>query len=83
MNERMIMGLNWTDKVAFALQDANRNNARGLDQWLQYGRAGSVADIRNALRNLGTPWVNTIAADRHVPSRSLRGTDRRGRPPRA
>ena len=24
-----------------------------------------MADIRNALRNLGTPWVNTIAADRH------------------
>ena len=59
------MGLNWTDKVAYALQDANRNNARGLDQWLQYGRARSVADMRNALRNLGTPWVNTIAADRH------------------
>ncbi|HKX43741.1 MAG TPA: penicillin acylase family protein [Burkholderiaceae bacterium] len=58
------MGLNWTDKVAFALQDANRNNVRGLDQWLQYGRARSVADIRNALRNLGTAWVNTIAADR-------------------
>ena len=59
------MGLNWTDKIAFALQDANRNNARGLDQWLQYGRAKSVADMRGALRNLGTPWVNTIAADRH------------------
>jgi len=59
------MGLSWTDKVAFALQDANRNNARGLDQWLRYGRASSVADLRNALRNLGTPWVNTIAADRH------------------
>ena len=58
------MGLNWTDKLAFALQDANRGNARSLDQWLQYGRAGSVADIRKALRNLGTPWVNTIAADR-------------------
>ena len=59
------MGLNWTDKVAFALQDANRNNGRGLDQWLQYGRATSVTDIRNALGHLGTPWVNTIAVDRH------------------
>ncbi|MBV9890663.1 MAG: penicillin acylase family protein [Rhizobacter sp.] len=59
------MGLNWTDKIAFALQDANRNNTRGLDQWLQYGRARGVADMRKALRNLGTPWVNTIAADRH------------------
>ena len=59
------MGLNWTGTVAFALQDANRNNARGLDQWLQYGRATSVADMRYALRRLGTPWVNTIAADRH------------------
>ena len=59
------LGLNWTDKVAFALQDANRSNARGFDQWLRYGRATGVADIRSALRNLGTPWVNTIAADRH------------------
>ena len=59
------MGLTWTDKVAFALHDANRDNARGFDQWLQYARAASVADIRDALRNLGTPWVNTIAADRH------------------
>jgi len=59
------MGLDWTDKVAFALQDANRGNARGLDQWLHYGRARSVADMRDALRSLGTPWVNTIAADRH------------------
>src|SRR5689334_7567470 len=59
------MGLDWTDKVAFALQDANRGNARGLDQWLHYGRARSVADMREALRSLGTPWVNTIAADRH------------------
>jgi acyl-homoserine-lactone acylase len=58
------MGLTWTDKIAFALQDANRNNARSLDQWLQYGRARSVADMRSAMRNLGTPWVNTIAADR-------------------
>jgi len=59
------MGLEWTDKIAFALQDANRNNARGLDQWLQYARARSVADVRAALRNLGTPWVNTIATDRY------------------
>jgi acyl-homoserine-lactone acylase len=59
------IGLNWTDKVAFALQDANRNNARGPDQWLHNGRAASVEDIRSALRGLGTSWVNTIAADRH------------------
>jgi acyl-homoserine-lactone acylase len=59
------MGLTWTDKVAFALQDANRHNTRGPDQWLQYGRARTVSDMRNALRNLGTPWVNTIGADRY------------------
>lgn len=59
------IGITWTDKVAFALQDANLDNGRGVDQWLQYARARSVLDIRNALGNLGTPWVNTIAADRY------------------
>lgn len=59
------MGLNWTAKNAYALQDANVGNARGTDQWLAYGRAKGVAELRTAMRQLGTPWVNTVAADRH------------------
>ena len=58
-------GLNWTDKLAYALQDANAGNARSTDTWLGFARAKSVEDMRAAMANLGTPWVNTIAADRH------------------
>jgi acyl-homoserine-lactone acylase len=57
-------GLTWTAQRAYALQDANSGNMRGTDTWLGIGTARNVADIQRALRNLGTPWVNTIAADR-------------------
>lgn len=56
--------LPWLPTVAFALRDANLDNGRGLDTFLEMGMAGSVADLRNVLdRNQGLPWVNTIAAD--------------------
>lgn len=58
-------GLTWTTRTAYALQDANRGNVRSGDTWLGFARARSVADLREAMRNLGVPWVNTIAADRH------------------
>jgi len=58
-------GLAWSAQRAYALQDANAGNLRGVDTWLGFGRATSVEDMRRALGNLGTPWVNTIAADRH------------------
>lgn len=58
-------GLNWTARTAYALQDANRGNVRSGDTWLGFARARSVGDLRDAMRNLGVPWVNTIAADRH------------------
>ncbi len=57
-------GLNWTASTAYAVQDANAGNTRFTGTWLAIARAASVADIQVALRNLGTPWVNTIAADR-------------------
>lgn len=57
--------LAWTHTTAYALQDANTGNARGVDTWLAINRARSVRDLPQALRGLGTPWVNTIAADRH------------------
>jgi acyl-homoserine-lactone acylase len=58
-------GLTWTATKAFALRDANGDNARMLDQWLGMARAKSVADIRANLTAVnGLPWVNTIAADR-------------------
>lgn len=58
-------GLTWSAQRAYALKDANAGNMRGFPQWLAFGKATSVQDLRAALRGLGTPWVNTIAADRH------------------
>lgn len=58
------LGLNWTATTAYALKDANSGNVRSNETWLGFAQATSVADMRNAMRNLGIPWVNTIAADR-------------------
>ena len=57
-------GLNWSAQRAYALQDANAGNARSTDTWLQVNRSRNLADMRQALARLGTPWVNTIAVDR-------------------
>ena len=58
-------GLTWTAQKAYALKDANAGNVRGGDTWLQINRARNLAEMRQALARLGTPWVNTIAVDRH------------------
>jgi acyl-homoserine-lactone acylase len=58
-------GLNWSAERAYAVQDANAGNARSTDTWLAFNRATSVQDMQRAMGNLGIPWVNTIAADRH------------------
>jgi acyl-homoserine-lactone acylase len=59
-----LAGLTWTAEHAYALADANAGNFRLLNQWAEYDRAQSVADLRRAYRRVqGNPWVNTIAAD--------------------
>ncbi|SDD90615.1 acyl-homoserine-lactone acylase [Cupriavidus sp. YR651] len=57
-------GLPWTAQKAYTLRDANRNNTRSIDTWLNIARATNVGEIRDAIGNLGIPWVNTIATDR-------------------
>jgi acyl-homoserine-lactone acylase len=57
-------GLTWGAEKAYALADVNANNFRLLNQWAEYDKAQSVADLRRAYRRVqGNPWVNTIAAD--------------------
>ncbi len=58
-------GLQWTATRAYAIQDVNTRQARGIDTYLDVNRASRVADVRNALGRLGAPWVNFVAADRH------------------
>lgn len=45
--------------------DANLENVRGINQWVNMGKATNLGEFKNALRDLGIPWVNTIAADRY------------------
>jgi acyl-homoserine-lactone acylase len=45
--------------------DANLENLRGLDQWMNMGKAKDLGEFKTALRSLGIPWVNTIASDRY------------------
>jgi acyl-homoserine-lactone acylase len=57
--------LPWTRQFAYALGDANQENDRMLQQWLDIGKSPDVATLKTALaRDLGLPWMNTIAADR-------------------
>jgi acyl-homoserine-lactone acylase len=58
-------GLSWSRSTAYAIKDANTRNLRSMEIWLGLNRARSVSDIRATLSELGVPWVNTIAADRH------------------
>ncbi|MEP5566408.1 MAG: penicillin acylase family protein, partial [Halioglobus sp.] len=46
-------------------RDANLDNVRGMEQWVEMGRAQDLGEFKEALRSIGTPWVNTIAADRY------------------
>ena len=56
----------WTRQKAYAVVDANANNLRSGDTYLDMARASSVQDIRQTLgRTLGVPAFNTLAADRH------------------
>lgn len=47
-----------------AYTDANLENLRGLDQWVSMGKAQNLDELKEAMRPIGIPWVNTIAADR-------------------
>jgi len=58
-------GLNWNAQVAYTLQDANAGGLRSTETYLGFAKARGVDDMRQALSNLGTSWVNTLAADRH------------------
>lgn len=59
-------GLAWTGRIAYALADPERHDTRLVEQWLRLAMAASVGEIDRALADIrGTPWINTLAADRH------------------
>jgi acyl-homoserine-lactone acylase len=57
----------WPNAVGTLLtyRDANLENIRGMDQWVKMGQAQDMAEFTDALRAIGIPWVNTLAADRN------------------
>lgn len=56
--------LDWNDKFAFSLRDANLKNDRVLKQWYAMDQAKSLKAFQDSVRSVqGIPWVNTVAVD--------------------
>lgn len=60
----LIGGWPTVTNTVVAIRDANIDNTRALSQFQAMGKAGCIAELEQALRIIGLPWVNTIAADR-------------------
>jgi acyl-homoserine-lactone acylase len=55
--------LGWTRSTAFTLRDANYENDRIINQFLEWNRAESLEQFKTLHGSiLGVPWVNTIAS---------------------
>ena len=55
----------WTPASVWSIRDANGEQLRTIDTFLDMGRATGVRDlVRRQDRQGGMPWVNTTAADR-------------------
>jgi acyl-homoserine-lactone acylase len=56
--------LPWTAVTAFAMRDANADDVRSANSFLETDMATSAAQVLQVLqRYQGIPWVNTIVAD--------------------
>jgi acyl-homoserine-lactone acylase len=54
----------WSTTNAYALTDVNVDNIRGLKMYREMGQARTTQELEAAMStNLGSPWVNTVAAD--------------------
>ncbi|GGQ13643.1 penicillin acylase family protein [Streptosporangium pseudovulgare] len=59
-----VLAMDWTEKTAVALADANVANLRFADEWLAMGAARDVAALRRAQDTYqGMPFVYTLATD--------------------
>ena len=57
--------MNWTPTSFFAIRDANGEQLRTIDTFLDMGKATSASDLlARQDKGGGMPWVNTTAADR-------------------
>ncbi|CAN5117301.1 N-acyl homoserine lactone acylase QqaR [soil metagenome] len=56
----------WSAASVWAIRDANGEQLRTIDTFLDMGKATNVRDLlRRQDKAGGMPWVNTTAADRH------------------
>ncbi|MBI6705539.1 acylase [Pseudomonas viridiflava] len=56
--------MDWDDKYAFSLRDANLKNDRVLQQWYAMDQAKNLKAFQDSVRSIqGIPWVNTVAVD--------------------
>ena len=54
----------WEGGQALAVDDANVNNLRGVNQWLAISKAENASQVIESERAIqGVPWVNTVGAD--------------------
>jgi acyl-homoserine-lactone acylase len=54
----------WEDGLSIAVDDANADNLRGVNQWLAISKAENASQVIESERAIqGVPWVNTIGAD--------------------
>lgn len=57
--------MSWSPLSFWAIRDANAEQLRTIDSFLNMGKARNVRDLlRRQDKGGGIPWVNTIAADR-------------------
>lgn len=56
--------LDWDNRYAYSLRDANLDNTRVLQQWYGINHAESLEALRASVERIqGIPWVNTLAVD--------------------
>src|SRR5260221_572705 len=54
----------WTNTTAFAVDDANADNLRSVNEWLAMAKSENIAQLRTAQDTYqGLPWLYTLASD--------------------
>ena len=57
--------LPWTNATGFAMEDANADNFRAFNHFIEIDRDQTTGQVLQTLKKYeGIPWVNTIAADK-------------------
>ncbi len=59
-----LLATGWTATTAFAIDDANADNLRSVNEWLAMARSQNLAQLRAAQDTYqGLPWMYTLATD--------------------